>query len=123
MKRVTGAVVFAAVVTSLLAVGVFAAAGSASSSSAEAATKVKVSASEFKFILSKRAAPAGIVTFVVTNRGKVQHDFKIAGKKSATLSPGKSTTLKLKLKKGRYPYLCTLPGHAAAGMKGVFTVK
>ena len=25
-------------------------------------------------------------------------------------------------KKGAYPYLCTVPGHAAAGMKGVFTV-
>jgi uncharacterized cupredoxin-like copper-binding protein len=26
-------------------------------------------------------------------------------------------------KKGRYSYLCTVPGHAAAGMKGVFTVR
>jgi uncharacterized cupredoxin-like copper-binding protein len=26
-------------------------------------------------------------------------------------------------KKGKYPYLCTVPGHAEAGMKGVFTVR
>jgi uncharacterized cupredoxin-like copper-binding protein len=26
-------------------------------------------------------------------------------------------------KKGRYPYSCTVPGHAAAGMKGTFTVR
>jgi Copper binding proteins, plastocyanin/azurin family len=26
-------------------------------------------------------------------------------------------------KKGKFPYLCTVPGHAAAGMKGTFTVR
>jgi uncharacterized cupredoxin-like copper-binding protein len=26
-------------------------------------------------------------------------------------------------KKAKYPYLCTVFGHAAAGMKGVFTVR
>jgi uncharacterized cupredoxin-like copper-binding protein len=26
-------------------------------------------------------------------------------------------------KKGRFTYLCTVPGHAQAGMKGVFTVR
>jgi uncharacterized cupredoxin-like copper-binding protein len=26
-------------------------------------------------------------------------------------------------KKGKYSYLCTVPGHAAGGMKGVFTVR
>jgi uncharacterized cupredoxin-like copper-binding protein len=26
------------------------------------------------------------------------------------------------LKAGKYPYLCTVTGHAAAGMKGTFTV-
>jgi uncharacterized cupredoxin-like copper-binding protein len=26
-------------------------------------------------------------------------------------------------KKGKYAFLCTLPGHAAGGMKGTFTVK
>jgi uncharacterized cupredoxin-like copper-binding protein len=27
------------------------------------------------------------------------------------------------LKKGKFKYLCTVAGHAAAGMKGVLTVK
>jgi uncharacterized cupredoxin-like copper-binding protein len=26
-------------------------------------------------------------------------------------------------KAGKYPYLCTVAGHAAAGMKGTFTIK
>ena len=37
--------------------------------------------------------------------------------------PGKTGVLVVTLKKGRYPYLCTVPGHAAAGMKGVLTVR
>ena len=37
---------------------------------------------------------------------------------------GKSTTLTVKLlKAGKYKFLCTVPGHAAAGMKGVLTVR
>ena len=66
----------------------------------------------------------GIVNFRVTNRGKLRHDFKIAGKKTAQLAPGKAATLRVTFKKaGKFAYLCTLPGHAAGGMKGVLTVK
>ena len=40
------------------------------------------------------------------------------------LQPGKSARLTVTFrKKGRFPYLCTVPGHAAAGMKGVFVVR
>ena len=40
------------------------------------------------------------------------------------VKPGKKLTLTVTIKKaGKYPYLCTVPGHAAAGMKGTFTVK
>jgi uncharacterized cupredoxin-like copper-binding protein len=90
------------------------------------ATSVTVTAgkpSELKFTLSKTSVPAGAVTFRVTNKGKSTHDFKIAGKKSAQLRPGKSAVLVVTLKKGKAAYLCTLPGHAAAGMKGTLTVK
>ncbi len=94
--------------------------------SATRATTVTVTAgkpSEFHFVLSKKAVPAGTVTFKVTNKGKLAHDFKIAGKTSKMVQPGKSTTLKVKLKKGKAKYLCTVPGHAAAGMRGTLTVK
>ena len=123
MKRTSLVPLLTASVLAVLGVGVFAGAGSASSSSPAAATKVTVAASEFKFVLSKKTAPAGTVTFVLRNKGKVAHDFKIAGKKTKTIAPGKTATLKVVLKKGKYAYLCTLPGHAAAGMKGTFVVK
>jgi uncharacterized cupredoxin-like copper-binding protein len=84
---------------------------------------VNVSATEFKFVLSKKSAGRGLVTFKVKNVGKLQHDFKISGRKTKLLSPGQSDTLRVTfLRKGTYPFTCTVPGHAAAGMKGVFVV-
>ena len=84
---------------------------------------VKVTASEFKFVLSPTSAKAGSVTFTVVNKGHLGHDFAIAGKKTAVIAPGKTGTLTVTLKAGKYPYKCTVPGHAAAGMKGIFVVK
>ena len=93
---------------------------------APTATTVTVTAgkpSERKFTLSKRSVPAGTVTFKVANKGKTTHDFKIAGKKTKMLAAGKTATLRVTLKKGKAAFLCTVPGHAAAGMKGTLTVK
>ena len=87
------------------------------------ATAVTVTATEFKFKLSKTSVPHGSVTFTVKNAGKVGHDFKIGGKKTPTIAPGKSAKLTVTLKAGKQAYLCTIPGHAAAGMKGNLTVK
>src|SRR6476619_1616251 len=87
-------------------------------SAAAKATTITVKATEFKFALSKTSAPKGTVNFKVTNKGKVDHDFKINGKKTKLLAPGKSATLTVK-----FQNLCTVPGHAASGMKGTFTVK
>jgi uncharacterized cupredoxin-like copper-binding protein len=87
------------------------------------ATSITVAATEFKFKLSKTSAPKGKVTFVVSNKGKAPHDFKINGKKTPLIQPGKKATLTVSFAKaGKFPYLCTVPGHAAAGMKGTFTV-
>lgn len=80
--------------------------------------------SEFRFTLSKTTVAKGPIAFKVTNRGKLAHDFKVAGKKTVRLAAGRTATLQLTIARaGRYSYLCTLPGHAAAGMKGVLTVK
>lgn len=88
------------------------------------ATAVKVVAVEFKFTLTPSViSKPGVVTFTVVNHGTVAHDFKIAGKKTVQIKPKKSATLTVTLKAGKYPYICTVPGHAAAGMKGTLTVK
>jgi uncharacterized cupredoxin-like copper-binding protein len=89
---------------------------------AATATTVTVTMKEFKFVLSKKTVPHGTVTFKLVNKGKLKHDFKIAGKKSKLISPGKSGKLIVTLKKGKLSYLCTVAGHAAAGMKGKLSV-
>jgi len=97
-------------------------------------TKVTVAAgkpSEFAFQLSKKSVPLGTVKFTVTNKGTISHTFKVcssskggkanacAGKVTKLLAPKRSATLTIVFKKkGTYEYLCTVPGHAAAGMKG-----
>lgn len=86
-------------------------------------TKVTVTAVEFKFTLSSQSVKHGTVAFKVVNKGKVAHDFKINGKKTPLVQPGKSTTLTVTFTKaGLYAYTCTVPGHAAAGMKGKLKV-
>jgi mono/diheme cytochrome c family protein len=92
---------------------------------------------ELGFTLSKKASiPAGTVIFKVTNKGKLAHTFKVCTKPSTTstansctgkvtklLAPGASTTLTVVFtKKGTYEYLCTVPGHASAGMKGLIGI-
>jgi uncharacterized cupredoxin-like copper-binding protein len=102
----------------------FANAHPAAPQAANATTHITVAASEFRFVFSKRSIPApGTVIFTVVNKGKISHDFKIGGKKTPTLAPGKSAKLTVKFtKKGHYAYVCTIPGHAGAGMKGTFSV-
>ena len=79
---------------------------------------------EFKFTLSKKTVAKGVTTFRVTNKGTIRHDFRIGGKKTVALATGKTASFAVTFKKaGKYAYLCTLPGHAAGGMKGTFTVR
>ena len=92
---------------------------------------------EFNVLPSKQAAPAGKVTFVVKNVGKVEHEFvvvKTAKPAGSLLShdgseaseagnvgeissvvAGQTKKLTLTLKKGHYALLCNLPGHYKAG--------
>ena len=90
---------------------------------AKAVSTVQVKGGEFFFKLSSRTAKLGKVTFVFENAGHVAHDFAIAGKSTPVINPGQTAKLTVTFtKKGSYPYLCTVPGHASAGMKGVLRV-
>jgi alcohol dehydrogenase (cytochrome c) len=90
---------------------------------AKAASTVEVNGGEFFFKLSSQTAKLGKVTFVFKNVGHVGHDFAIAGNSTQVINPGQTAKLSVTFTKaGSYPYLCTVPGHAAAGMKGVLRV-
>lgn len=85
---------------------------------------VKVVMTDYDFALSKKRIVHGKAVFRVVNTGEVIHDFKIAGKKTPILTKGQLGFLRVALKKpGRYLFVCTVPGHIAAGMKGVLTVR
>lgn len=99
--------------------------------------------------LSTRTVPAGEVTFEVTNASKsMVHEMIISPIKNETtplpydkatiradedaaghlgevseLEPGKSGTLKITLKPGRYILYCNVPGHYVLGMWTVLNVK
>jgi uncharacterized cupredoxin-like copper-binding protein len=95
--------------------------------------------SELAFKLSKTSlVPVGTITFKVTNMGVAFHNFKICtipvpsaagaqnsclGTSTRTLKHGQSQTITVKFTlAGKYEFLCTVPGHAAAGMKGLLGV-
>jgi uncharacterized cupredoxin-like copper-binding protein len=123
MKNLTLSTLAAIAIASLVFVQLASAHGDRSA--AATATTVQVKGGEFFFKLStKSAARPGKVTFVFKNTGHVLHDFSIRGKKTPLIQPGKTAKLVVSFtKKGKYGYLCTVPGHAQAGMKGTFTVR
>jgi plastocyanin len=82
-----------------------------------------VTATDFRFKIAPVRVSAGANTFTVVNRGQATHDFKLAGKKTKILNPGGRAILRVTLRKGRYVYLCTVPGHAALGMKGTLIAR
>ena len=86
-------------------------------------TIVKVTMTDYAFALSKKTVRRGTVIFQVVNQGEVVHDFKIARKKTLIYKAGEGGALRVVFKNvGRYPYLCTVPGHALLCMKVVLKV-
>ncbi|HEX8857468.1 MAG TPA: plastocyanin/azurin family copper-binding protein [Thermoleophilaceae bacterium] len=119
-KRSTLAFVVAAIAALALVQLALGAAGPRASSTTD-----QVRGKEFSFKLSTRSSRRpGKVRFTFRNVGTVQHDFRINGKQTPLIRPGKSASIVVNFKKpGTYRYICTVPGHAAAGMRGVFTVR
>lgn len=79
------------------------------------------------FSKTSLSAKAGRVTITFTNKSPEGHNFTIRSSGGATVAAtptfnGGSRTLDVTLKPGRYTFLCTVPGHAMAGMEGTLTV-
>lgn len=118
----------------------------ATASASAGLAKVPVALSEFKIKPAVATAAAGHVDFVVTNDGKIKHQFTIirTDKSAATvlskqnpdddipgargeissIAPGATKKLAIgNLKPGHYALVCALPGHYQSGMYADFTVK
>ena len=102
--------------------------------------RVRVELGEMYVKPSVRAVPAGKVTFVVRNVGKLDHELIVsripvmmeapgmpdhdAGLGMTDhMGPGGSEKLTLRLKPGTYELFCNVPGHYAAGQKLRFRVR
>lgn len=67
--------------------------------------------------------PGTDVTLMVTNKGGIPHDLSVkGGVKTALINPGDHATLKLGKVNGRVELLCSVPGHADAGMRAAIAV-
>lgn len=87
-------------------------------------TVVDVSMFEMGFTLSKPAVVRGTVEFRVVNDGKLPHDFRITGKGTPVLPAGGRATVTVEFPQpGAYTFVCTVQGHAEAGMVGKLIVK
>ena len=90
-----------------------------------------VSASEFQFTPNKFDATVGQkLTFKVTNKGTVEHNFVVlspdGSQELAKMStqPGETKTLEFTpTEAATYPIDCNIAGHKEAGMVGELTVK
>jgi plastocyanin len=76
---------------------------------------------------NRLSAAAGKVTIDMGNPSPLSHVIAIQGNgvdvKGAVVSKGGTSTVSADLKPGTYTFLCTVDGHAAAGMKGTLTVR
>jgi uncharacterized cupredoxin-like copper-binding protein len=91
---------------------------------------------EYRFTLSKVAFLPSRVTFKVTNRGSLAHQFEVCtsttgttamnscfGDSTPALRPGQSANLTVTFEQhGTYEFLSQTPGQAAKGMKGLLGI-
>jgi plastocyanin len=92
-------------------------------------TTLKLTADKTKLAYNKKTlkAHAGKITIDMKNPSSIfMHDvaIKLKGKvhKGKTVGHNGVSKLTLTLKPGTYTFYCTVPGHAAAGMKGKLVV-
>lgn len=72
--------------------------------------------------------PSGKVTISMVNRNSQRHNVALKGKgiktvRGAVVGTGKTSSVTVTLKPGKYTFFCTVPGHELAGMKGTLTIR
>ena len=113
----------AVVTAAAVAAGGLAASQMASARPTAATLSVSADKSKLKFNKSSLRAKHGKVTIKMANPSSLRHSVAIKGKgKGKVVGKGGTSTVSATLKKGRYTFYCTVPGHEAAGMKGTLTV-
>ena len=127
----------------LVAAAVAIALGVSSSDAVTVRPLVAVQVDEFSVFPQTQGAPAGRVRFVVTNIGRMEHEFVVIktnkpagnllkGKEADEtgaigeldgVKPGNARVLVLSMTRGHYALICNLPGHYKTGQFADFYVR
>ena len=120
-----GAAIVAMLLTAAACSGSASGTETAGAEGSEAAKSYDVSLTEFAIVPGEIDVPPGEpLTFVVSNDGTAPHTFAVETGSDTVetpqMQPGESATLEVPpLDTGHYKTLCTVPGHADAGMIGM----
>ena len=92
----------------------------------DSALPIRLTARDLAFSPAEIHIPAGrLVSVELVNEDAVRHDWMVEGLANveATVRAGGTTRTRFRsIVPGRYAFLCTVPGHAEAGMRGVLVV-
>ena len=86
---------------------------------------MSITASEFKFSPTSIQVPVGQkISLTLNNTGSIEHDLTIPGLEfTLPARAGQSASGQLTFDKpGVFEFICSIPGHKDAGMKGTLTV-
>ncbi len=121
--------------------------GEVSSGASSTLTSNSADAANLAFAETELEADAGDVTLTFNNKGSIPHNWTLVKQgeeqqaidesqgnapdykapsaiaQTATINGGESDTITFNLAPGTYEFICTFPGHYAAGMKGTLVVK
>ena len=87
---------------------------------------------DYRFLPNQLQATVGVpMTVRLTNEGTQRHDLSFPSLEmpglrgvESILDPGETRTITLQFSRaGSYTFICSLPGHAAAGMTGAVLVR
>lgn len=105
----------------------------ATTSAGNASQTITVTGTEFKFALDEQPKGPGNYEFVFKNAGKIDHNLVVEASgegsnegagdaKTPVIGAGQEARIRVPLQEGSYTLICTVPGHADAGMKLELTV-
>jgi plastocyanin len=90
--------------------------------------RLEITLDDFLIAPQNVHAGRGRLTFAVTNRGRLGHNFRLRRAdrelvEVTTLLPGEQATASADLEPGRYTMLCTVANHEQLGMTGRIVVR
>ncbi|MGJ3243402.1 MAG: cupredoxin domain-containing protein [Opitutales bacterium] len=127
MKSLSVYILLSALLTGLQAAGTPDLAQRDSDSDGKPDREIVVKGTEFSFSPDKvEIKPGETVQIRFVNAGRVAHNLNLVklGKKTETIQAGKKDSFIFSIDEpGKYQFVCKVPGHKQAGMKGTLVVQ